>query len=72
MSGSGAGNGLRRLKSGARESLAGLLYRCGGLRRLLFTRLRGRAAVLMYHRVLPSAELPDCPSHPGIVVSRDT
>lgn len=66
------GSGVQRLKSGVRASLTGLLYGCGALDRLLSARLRNRAAVLMYHRVLPSRELPGTPSHPGIVVSRRT
>jgi len=72
MSHAASGPGLRRLKASAREALAFVLYRSGVLKRLLSARLRDRAAVLMYHRVLPFDEMPDCPSHPGIVVSRDT
>lgn len=51
---------------------ADLLYRTGLLSFLARRRLKGRAVVLMYHRVLP-AELAACSfSHPGIIVTPDT
>lgn len=49
-----------------------LLDRSGRLGTLLHERLRGRVAVLTYHRVLRDPALRMTWSHPGIVVSRDT
>jgi peptidoglycan/xylan/chitin deacetylase (PgdA/CDA1 family) len=59
-------HGLRPL---IRRGLAAILYYSGMLWLLAEFRLRGKAAVLMYHRVLP----PDADtfSHYGIVISPD-
>jgi len=64
--------GLRRLKASLRELAASILYRSGILGLLADRRLRGRAVVLMYHRVIPRGEMADCPSHAGIIVSAES
>jgi peptidoglycan/xylan/chitin deacetylase (PgdA/CDA1 family) len=48
------------------------LYRTGMLRLLQAVLLRGRAVVLMYHRVLTPEERARSGSHPGIIVDADT
>jgi peptidoglycan/xylan/chitin deacetylase (PgdA/CDA1 family) len=52
-----------------KSSFASTLYHAGLLSKLINSRLRNRAVVLTYHRVIPSSEIADCPSNPGIVVS---
>lgn len=51
--------------------VAVLLHRTGILSFLVLRRLRGRAVVLTYHRVLPPEYLARTFSHPAIVVSPD-
>lgn len=67
---------MRRRRGRARRALklvaAGALHRSGALGALARIRLRGAAAVLTYHRVLPGTEIESCPSHPGIVVSAES
>jgi peptidoglycan/xylan/chitin deacetylase (PgdA/CDA1 family) len=63
---------IGRFKALLRELVASILYRCGILGLLADRRLRGRAVVLTYHRVLPLASLAESPSHPGIIVSDDS
>lgn len=53
-----------------RRVLAAMLYYSGALWLLAGIRLRGRAAVLMYHRVLPRDA--DTFSHDGIIVSPES
>ena len=48
------------------------LYYAGILRLLQAIRLRRRAVVLMYHRVLTAEQQRQVGSNPGIVISRDT
>lgn len=61
-----------RLVYAAKWLVAQALYRTGVLGLLAASRLRGRAVVLMYHRVLePDAEATAW-SHPAIVVRRRT
>jgi peptidoglycan/xylan/chitin deacetylase (PgdA/CDA1 family) len=69
---SGAISRLGRFKAISRELLASVLYRTGILGFLASRRLRRRAVVLMYHRVLPPAEIASSPSHPGIIVSTES
>lgn len=59
-----------RVKSLIRTVLAAALYYSGLLWVIAAVRLRGHAAVLMYHRVLP--EQSDTFSHHGIIVSPET
>ena len=63
---------LQRLKSGVKRSLATALYASGILGVLARRRLRGRAVVLMYHRVLAADAIDRAWSHPGIVVRAET
>jgi len=58
------------LRELVRRVVACALYYSGLLWLLAFVRLRNRAVVLMYHRVLPDET--DCFSTPSIVVSPDT
>ncbi len=60
---------LHRMAPAVKASYASTLYHSGLLSRLLNRRLRDRAVVLTYHRVIPSDEIAGCPSNPGIVVS---
>lgn len=52
--------------------LAEVLYRLGVLRWLMNRRLRGKTAVLMYHRVLPEATWQESLSSDGIIVTPAT
>jgi peptidoglycan/xylan/chitin deacetylase (PgdA/CDA1 family) len=63
---------LRRLKFGLKWTLAQFLYGSGLFTLLARTRLRGRAVVLMYHRVLTEEAEGRSWSHPGIVVRAGT
>ena len=63
---------LRRLKFGLKWTVAHVLYASGLLTLLARRRLRGRAVVLMYHRVLTDDALARSWSHPGIVVGAET
>jgi len=63
---------IGRFKAPLRELIASILYRTGILGLLARRRLRKRAVVLMYHRVLPLAEIAASPSHPGIIVSAES
>jgi peptidoglycan/xylan/chitin deacetylase (PgdA/CDA1 family) len=64
-------NGLSKVKPALRGIAAQGLHHSGILSAVLRHRLRDRAVVLMYHRVLPEQEIRRCPSHPGIVVSTE-
>lgn len=55
-----------------KQLAARLLYSSGMLWILMRVRLRGRAVVLMYHRVLPEPLFSETFSHPGIIVTPDT
>lgn len=61
-----------RVRYWLRATIAAALYYAGILAWLRRTRLRGRAVVLMYHRVLTAAERAQTTSHPAIVVSDRT
>jgi peptidoglycan/xylan/chitin deacetylase (PgdA/CDA1 family) len=61
---------IERLRRLARRSIAGLLYGSGALWLLARSRLRDRAVVLMYHRVLPAGA--DTFSSDSIVVTPET
>jgi peptidoglycan/xylan/chitin deacetylase (PgdA/CDA1 family) len=63
---------MNRLKKHIKSALAAAAYKTGGLERYLTGQLSGRAAVLMYHRVLPDSARADSFSTDGIVVSPDT
>ena len=63
---------MRRLKFVLKWTLAQCLYGSGLFTLLARSRLRGRAVVLMYHRVLTSDEEARSWSHPGIVVRAAT
>jgi peptidoglycan/xylan/chitin deacetylase (PgdA/CDA1 family) len=52
-----------------KSAFASTLHRSGLLSTLIDRRLRERAVVLTYHRVIPASEIADSPSNPGIVVS---
>jgi peptidoglycan/xylan/chitin deacetylase (PgdA/CDA1 family) len=61
-----------RLRAGVKQAAAHALYATGLLSWLAARRLRGRAVVLTYHRVLADRDLPRSWSHPAIVVRRAT
>ena len=61
-----------RFKYLTKLALAWLLYLVGAFHLWKRIALRGRAVVLVYHRVLRSDEAGRAWSHPAIVVSRDT
>ena len=63
---------LRRLKFVLKWTLAQFLYVSGLFTLLARRRLRGRAVVLMYHRVLTEDAEARSWSHPGIVVRAAT
>ena len=63
---------LHRLKSAARPAIQRALFYGGIAWLTLRTRLRRRATVLMYHRVLPSPATADIYSSESIVVSNAT
>lgn len=59
----------QRLKLALKLSVSSLLYSLGLLQLWQRRMLRGKAVVLMYHRVLTQDERGKTGSHPGIVVS---
>jgi len=59
-------------RSMAKDAAASILYQSRIFDLLRVSLRRGRAVVLMYHRVLPSAVLASDLIQPGMVVSRDT
>lgn len=59
-------------KRQARHGMANALLGTGLLDRLVRRRLKGRALVLMYHRVLPPAAASRSFSHAGLIVSPET
>lgn len=61
-----------RVVAGVKQTLATALYATGALSWLTRKRLRGRAVVLTYHRVLGDADLARTWSHPAIVVRTRT
>jgi peptidoglycan/xylan/chitin deacetylase (PgdA/CDA1 family) len=63
---------LRRLKAAVVATLARALYVTGVLHLLVAWRLKDRAVVLMYHRVLVPDEFAATFSHPGILVGTET
>jgi len=62
----------RNLRSWIRPALARALYLVGALHLLLWIRLRNRAVVLMYHRVIDGQDRHKAYSHPGIIVETST
>ena len=62
----------RQAKTGVKVAAANLLYWTGALSLLVRRRLKGRAVVLMYHRVFPAELANRSFSHPGIVVTPET
>jgi len=62
----------RQVKSSVKSAIANLLYWTGALSLLARRRLKGRAIVLMYHRVLPAELASRSFSHPGIIVTPET
>jgi peptidoglycan/xylan/chitin deacetylase (PgdA/CDA1 family) len=63
---------IGRLKKVGKSSALHLLYASGLLQLWLRMRLRRRAVVLTYHRVLDRESAAQTWSHPGIIVSSDT
>lgn len=63
---------LRRTRAWLKDAAISLLYRSGLLWGLAFARLRGRAVVLTYHRVLPQSRQAASFSAPGIIVTPET
>lgn len=61
-----------RLRYAIKPAIAHALFRLGILGLLRARRLRGRAVVLMYHRVLPADVRRRTGSHPGYIVSDTT
>jgi peptidoglycan/xylan/chitin deacetylase (PgdA/CDA1 family) len=61
-----------KLRSRIRSALARVLYLVGALHLLLWLRLRNRAVVLMYHRVIDREDRHKAYSHPGIIVETPT
>jgi peptidoglycan/xylan/chitin deacetylase (PgdA/CDA1 family) len=64
--------GHLNLRSRVRATLARVLYVVGALHLLSSIRLRNRAVVLMYHRVVDPEDLEKVYSHPGIIVETPT
>ena len=62
----------RRAKRWIKAAFASAMYYTGALTLYQRVALRGRAVVLMYHRVLTPEERSRSGSHPGIVVTCDT
>lgn len=62
----------RHVRSFVKGAVASLLYRTGVLSLLARRRLKGRAVVLMYHRVLPAELARESFSHAGLVVTPAT
>lgn len=63
---------MRRFARALKLVAAYVLYYMGVLRVWQAVALRGKAVVLMYHRVLDAEDRRRTGSHPGIIVSRDT
>ena len=63
---------MTSIKKLIRNVIAYSLYLTGILNLLLRIRLRKKALVLMYHRVLNEHEITNTYSHPGIFVGRDS
>ena len=63
---------MRRVAYTAKAGIAKALYALGVLDLLRARRLRGRAVVLMYHRVLSNEARVRSASHPGYIVSDTT
>ncbi len=59
---------MRTLYKALKQIAAEALRRTGILSRLVDARLRDRVSVLMYHRIISSANLPATDSSPGIIV----
>lgn len=69
MSGIGT---ARQFKLAAKAGIARVLYSLGVFRLWQTVRLRRKAVVLMYHRVLTPGERRQTGSHPGIIVTAET
>ncbi len=63
---------MDQLKYWTKNSIAHLLFYTGVLFLLKWIRLRKRAVILMYHRVLKEDERRGSFSHPGIIVDPET
>ncbi|MCP9452153.1 MAG: polysaccharide deacetylase family protein [Nitrospira sp.] len=63
---------MLRMKSLLKVAIAHGLYAVGLLQLWLRIKLRRKAVVLMYHRVLTEEEMKVTGSHPAIVVTRET
>lgn len=61
---------LYKLKYGVKFFIANLLYYSGLLSLLLSKKLKDKAVVLMYHRVLDEQEQEETYSHPGIITDK--
>ncbi|VAW73229.1 Polysaccharide deacetylase [hydrothermal vent metagenome] len=59
---------MRIIRQTVKSLVAALLYYSGILSLVAKRRLCGKAVVLTYHRVMPSRQVPDCQSNPGIIV----
>jgi peptidoglycan/xylan/chitin deacetylase (PgdA/CDA1 family) len=62
----------RHAKSWIKSAVANVLYWTGLLSMMASRRLKGRAVVLMYHRVLPAELASRSFSHPGIIVTPES
>jgi len=62
---------LSHIKRTLNKTAATALYLTGITQLLISSRLKQKLIVLMYHRVIPKKDIPGCPSHPGIIVSRE-
>jgi peptidoglycan/xylan/chitin deacetylase (PgdA/CDA1 family) len=63
---------VRQVRQLGKTALSAVLHHSGLLSRIAERRLRNRAVVLMYHRVIPKSRRGYCHSSPGIVVDEDT
>lgn len=63
---------FHRLKTAVVATAAWVLYATGILHLLVARRLKDRAVVLMYHRVIAPGEMDATFSHPGILVTAET
>lgn len=63
---------LRFIKDTIKRSIALALYSSGILWWLVHRRLKGKAVVLMYHRVLPQDDVNLSFSHPGMIVTPES
>jgi len=59
---------MRIIRRTVKTLIAALLYYTGILSLIAKKRLRGKAVVLTYHRVMPSSQAENCQSNPGIIV----